>query len=257
MAALKPTFVIGGTPTALQSQGQQQDEIGWPDESDVSEGLAYGPSGEFTGTKAAAATFADAGEVLEGVDRGDGVLGTRVDCPEALAVLDTVYGDPLDPLVGTHTDTISFTSSDAADLFLPSVIRTALLTSGKIGGRLGPYDFGDGDEPACFTNDRYLYMARRPLIYIKQSPFSGSEGDRAARSFDAQVAIEIWGNRSASDVDLMGLAQEVWNICDRLNLNLTGWSTVDVDVQAPDRIDDPDGFPGYSVMCDINLLQEA
>ena len=205
MPVVIPTFATGGTPTALMTQGQMQDAVGYPPTSVVMADFVYGPNLEFVGNGPSVITF----------------------------------------------------SSDAADLFLPAVFRAALLTSGKIVGGLGPYDFGDGDEPACFTNDRYLFMARRPLIYIEQRAFSGSEGDRAARSFDAQVAIEIWGNRSASDVDLMGLAQEVWNICDRLNLNLTGWSTVDVEAQAPDRIDDPDGFPGYSVLCDINLLQEA
>ena len=256
--AVKPTFATPGDALSIQTRGSQKHAVGYPDASDVTNGLAYGPALEFTGTNVGAADYPSEDDVRYGVDFDSGGQTGNMTLPaESNVVSGVLYGTDGVEFEGEHSDALSFTSSDAADLFLPAVFRAALLTSGKIAGGLGPYDFGDGDEPACFTNDRYLFMARRPLIYIEQRAFSGSEGDRAARSFDAQVAIEIWGNRSASDVDLMGLAQEVWNICDRLTLNLTGWSTVDVDAQAPDRIDDPDGFPGYSVMCDINLLQEA
>ena len=180
---------------------------------------------------------------------------TRVDCPVALAVLGTAYGDA-GSLIGTHTDTLSFTSSDPADLFLPSVIRTALLTSARLTGYLAPYDFGDGDEPAAFTNDRFLYMARRPLIHIEQTGASAGQGDRASRAYDAQLAVRVWGDRRGSDATIYALAQEVWHLIDRLALTLTGGSVVGISAGAPDRIDDEYGFPGYQVPCEINLIEE-
>ena len=40
------------------------------------------------------------GDVLSGVDRGDGQLGTRADCPTAKATTAATYGDPASPITG-------------------------------------------------------------------------------------------------------------------------------------------------------------
>jgi hypothetical protein len=46
-------------------------------------------------------SFPPVGEVLSGVNRGDGQLGTRTDCPPEKATIDATYGDPSSPITGS------------------------------------------------------------------------------------------------------------------------------------------------------------
>jgi len=50
------------------------------------------------------ASLPPANEVLSGVDRGDGVLGTRADCPASEALTTASYGDLASPTTGTVTE---------------------------------------------------------------------------------------------------------------------------------------------------------
>ena len=253
MASLKTTFTVPGTPSAIGSQGAIQDESGWPDESDVTLGLVYGPSLEFTGTKSAALTLPDAGEVLDGVDRGDGVLGTRVDAPVALVLDGTLYGADGTSLVGTLAQP-GANVDGVPDLNVPSLLRTLLLQSALLNGRLARYDFGSGDETAILTNDRYLYLARRPLIHIEQEGIFGGEGDRSGREYTTRGKVTLWGNRLASDAELIGLANEVWGSLDRASISVTGFTDVDLRVASPDRVVD-NVFPGYEIDWEFDLME--
>lgn len=47
-------------------------------------------------------TYAAPGDVALNVDRGDGTLGTRTDCPANKAVLGTLYGDPASQIEGEY-----------------------------------------------------------------------------------------------------------------------------------------------------------
>jgi hypothetical protein len=67
----------------------------------------------------AVASFPDAGDVAEGVDRGDGTLGTRIDAAETDVRSGVVYGDPTDPLTGElelSADVTVTISSDTINL---------------------------------------------------------------------------------------------------------------------------------------------
>ena len=82
MADVYTSYVIPGTPTAQATMGQQQDAQGVPIPAKVEDGVLYGPldaDGDYTleGTLVVGGyPLLDPADVREGVDIGDGTLGT-------------------------------------------------------------------------------------------------------------------------------------------------------------------------------------
>jgi hypothetical protein len=101
-------------------------------------------------------SFPPVGEVLSGVNRGDGQLGTRTDCPASDALAGTNYGDPGSPITGTL--------DLSAYVLISSVVSAAYVATGHdnyTGGSAGSYPTTATTQAAQLTTDTAAVTAAK------------------------------------------------------------------------------------------------
>ena len=119
---------------------------------------------------------------------------------------------------------------------------------------LGRYDFGSGDAPALFTVEPAPEDSGAPLIVIQQP--TGNEGtarDRTHKGGQAFIDVKLWGNKTDSEKKIRDLADTIWTTLDRADLTVSGFEFVNCIATPPQRLADPDGFPGYIVPLQVTV----
>ena len=81
-------------------------------------------------------TLPPVGKIASGTNRGDGELGTRTDCPAALAVTGQSFGDPDSPILGTYPTTAATQAADAAAVAAAAAGITTATTILGVAGTL-------------------------------------------------------------------------------------------------------------------------
>lgn len=135
-------------------------------------------------------------------------------------------------------------------------VRNYLAAQTEITAQLAEYDFGSGLEPALFTVEPAPEDSPSPLVVIQQP--TGNEGtarDRSHKGGEIFIDVKLWGNRRDSEKALRNLADDLWLTMDRadITVSISGGEFVNCIATPPQRLSDPDGFPGFIIPCRITV----
>ncbi len=133
-------------------------------------------------------------------------------------------------------------------------IAAYLATQSSVTDLIGEWDFGDGAAPAIFTIRPRPDAATNPLLIVMAGP-GEPYGTNSASGLRQPVTIEVWGDRNGSDVDVSELSETVWEALDRADITFAGMAWSLIDCNPPERIDDPDGFPGYQITAIVKAIR--
>ncbi len=139
---------------------------------------------------------------------------------------------------------------------IAEAIRDKLIDTLAVTSELATYDFG-GDVlgPAVFTIEPIPHDCELPAIVVTEA--GGDRfGTRAKRGAEMDADVNIWGDKSRSQKLLRDLAEVVWTTLDRAHLTVTGYSEVGCYAYPPQKLTDPDGFPGYLIRIMVRILEE-
>ena len=121
---------------------------------------------------------------------------------------------------------------------------------------LSTYDFGDGDEPAIFTQRGVPEDASTGYIVISQSGGSSSGYEsRGKRGGMMSASVMIVGPNSQSDKKLAAFATKVWQALHRGSLTLTGFEEHGMYADMPQRYQDEGIFPAYIINVSVRVLE--
>lgn len=139
---------------------------------------------------------------------------------------------------------------------IPSAIRQVIVSDPQIGANLAQWDFGSGEESAVFTVPAPPECPN-PLVVISQD---GGEpwGDRSHRGLEVAGTITVFGDRLGSDIHLQRLAHWIWSLLANGDLDLSAWrwEEAGVEVNAPERVETEEGFPGYALAYSVRAIEE-
>ena len=106
--------------------------------------------------------------------------------------------------------------------------------------------------PAVFTFAPFPEDAEYPAVTIQQAGGSlGTARDRSTKGGDVSMLVNVWHDKGASEKALRDLADDLWALLDRASLTVSGYDVVRVTATPPQRLEDPDGFPGYLITCSV------
>lgn len=135
-----------------------------------------------------------------------------------------------------------------------NAVRDYLTGVSSVADELAKYDFGSGEVAALFTVEPAPEDCRGPLVVIVQS--TGDEGtarDRSHKGGQAFIDVKLWGNKRDSEKELRTIADAIWLAMDRADLTVSGYEFVNAIATPPQRLSDPDGFPGFIIPCRITV----
>lgn len=129
-----------------------------------------------------------------------------------------------------------------------AAVHELLADESSLIAKLAKYNFGSGDAPAIFTVDPAPENSSQPLIVITQiGGTMGTARDRSHRGGEVSIDVRLWGDKGDSEKTLREIADQIWLLLDRADLSVNGFEVVNVRAEAPQRLSDPQGFPGYLV----------
>jgi hypothetical protein len=134
-------------------------------------------------------------------------------------------------------------------------IRDVLLADSTVTDSLATHDFGDGGSPAIFTVDPIPETADHPAIILTMAggiPW----GTRAQKGTEIDVDARVYDDKLESSQRIRDIAWRMWEVINRANLSVEGYSEVGVYADPPVQAPDPDGFPGLRVTSTIRILEE-
>jgi len=139
---------------------------------------------------------------------------------------------------------------------IAEAIRDKLIDTDAVTDELATYDFGDDTPtPAVFTIEPIPHDCDLPAIVVTES--GGSRfGTRAKRGAEAEAEVNVWGDKKRSQKSLRGLAELIWRALDRKHLTVTGYTEIGCYAYPPQKLTDPDGFPGYLIRVMVRILEE-
>lgn len=121
--------------------------------------------------------------------------------------------------------------------------------------QLATYDYTDGTwSPCIFTSRKIPEDAHYPAIHITQ--VSGVQwGTRDSRGGNVLIDVDIYDDKEESDKDLNALAHDVWELLNRADLTVEGYTSILCLADPPMQKEDRDGYPGYLVRCRVLVLE--
>ena len=128
----------------------------------------------------------------------------------------------------------------------------------NITDRLNTYEFTTGiASPAIFTIDVIPEDCGLPAIIIDEQG-GPTEGTRAYKGASVSCRIRIYDNKGRSQGVVRAIATDLWMLINRCDLTLTGdYYAAFTIANAPAKIDDPDGFPGFLIDVTVNILERS
>jgi len=135
-------------------------------------------------------------------------------------------------------------------------IYAHLVTETAVTNGLSTYNFGNGDAPAIFTTDEIQEDAATPFIRISTVGGFRDGTDRTYRGGVVIVNVTLWGDKNDTGKTLRELADTIWFALDRAPIEVSGYDVPYCFADPPNRLTDRDGFPGYSVSCQVLVRKE-
>ncbi len=130
-------------------------------------------------------------------------------------------------------------------------IREILMADAEIIAQVATYN----GAPAVFTVDPAPADCGQPVIVINEvGGFVGLE-TRCRRGYTASADVRIYDDKGLSKARIRTIAQRVWELLHRAELELDGYEAVVTLCQPPVDAPDPDGYPGLSLSTSVTILE--
>lgn len=113
--------------------------------------------------------------------------------------------------------------------------------------------------PAVFTFTPAPENAASPQITISQvGGIPGNGRDRGHKGGVISADVKVYSDKGDSEKALRNLADELWLLLDRASVQADGFDeTVYCFANPPQKLDDPEGFPGFLVTCRVLVRKQA
>lgn len=137
---------------------------------------------------------------------------------------------------------------------VPQGVYDVIIAETALTAKLATYN----SLPAVLTITPAPEDCAQPLITISQIGGTLSGRDRGNKGGEVIVDVSLWGNKSDTEKELRNIADELWLLLDRAQVQADGFTeTVYCLADPPNRIADPDGFPGFLITCRILVRQKV
>ena len=113
------------------------------------------------------------------------------------------------------------------------------------------------NQAAIFTVEPAPEDSPQPLVVIVQTGgILGTGRDRGHKGGELAIDVKLWGNKGDSEKGIRNLADTLWLTLDRADLAITGFEFVYCLAEPPQRLLDPNGFPGFLIPCRVMVRKE-
>lgn len=134
-----------------------------------------------------------------------------------------------------------------------AAIRDKIAATADITSAIEVFDFGDLTRPAIFMDPVQHQFAKHPNITLEQR----SESDASTRltpGSDLLIFATVWGDKQATDKTLRAIGMLLWRKLFLAVIAPAGYGTTPLITSAPIHTTDGEGFPGYTVKIEVQVL---
>lgn len=144
---------------------------------------------------------------------------------------------------------------------IAEAIRDYLAGVAGVTARLATYEFTTdaAPDPAIFTIPlpEDAQIGDNQCAIVIEEITGSAWGVRAQHGGMTLSDVNVWAKKSRSEVYLRNTVQLVWEALDRAELPISGYGCFVTVADAPVKIRDPEGFPGYRIVVRCEYLQSS